>query len=65
MTKKEILQKLVLLERKYRLLSGDLIYQDDLFAVQEELCEMMAKIANDTQTDLAKHLPYLFKSEQS
>ncbi len=63
MTRQEI-DRLIALERSCRLLSGDLLDQEDLFRVQEELCRMMVDSANRNPAigeTLERKLPHLFR----
>lgn len=64
-TKKEILDELVELELEYKLLSGDMIMQDDLFEIQEKIMDLMVNLTNETGYDLPKVLPYLFRNKEN
>lgn len=65
MTQSEkVVQKLVDLEERFKLLSGDAIWQKDLTIVQAELTQLMLDISSiSAQQKLTKKLPYLFYME--
>jgi hypothetical protein len=60
MTKREIVEQVVELEQRYGLLSADMIHQDDLFALQEKLADLLCKLGNEVKFPLTEKLPYLF-----
>ena len=64
MTKKQVVAKLVELEEDYNLLSGDAIWQEDLFELQPKLADIMVNLANDTGYPLGDVLPYLFTTKK-
>lgn len=64
MTKKAILHTLVSIEKKYQWLTADAIHdQEDLFSIQEQIALLMVELANDTQTDITREIPYLFTAK--
>lgn len=60
-----LITKIIELEESFGILSRDLIYQDDLFSFQEQLCEALVKFSSPTEKKaLATRLPYLFQIKQ-
>ncbi len=58
---------LIDLEKKYQLLSGDRLGQDELFEMQDELTKEMVECASNNQAlikTLSKELPYLFQTQK-
>lgn len=55
------------LENDYQLLSGDMVHQDELFEMQELICDEIVKAVNANKTgygvNLLKRAPYLFQTE--
>jgi len=54
---------LINLEKKYNILSGDMLDQNSLFEVQQEILQEMVEHTRSTASpvDLSKELPYLFE----
>ena len=64
MTKKAILHTLVSIEKEHKWLTADAIHdQEDLFSIQEQIALLMVELANDTQTDITREIPYLFTAK--
>jgi len=64
---KKTVEFFVEMEKEFRLLSGDMLDQSALFAIQDKICEHICNTSNDDRTGyipgiLDKEVPYLFSS---
>ena len=60
---KATVRTMIELEKKYHLLSGDMVWQEQLMEIQDEILNAMSETANGDRvlvTKLKKDLPYIF-----